>query len=343
MTTDDRSELERMLSDPTARAVLHAFMSITPTIASIVRSPDMKVLHVSAFAADLLGREVRELEGVPFSTYEAALQAFWPDGRPVATDDRLLVRAARGERVMNQEGLILDGRGELIPILCNAAPIRAASGELLGGVITCSDVRHLKALETELRVAYRELAHRVKNHLQIMSGLIALDARDPDLTAAELAEMNQARLKMLAAVYDGMAKAEAGRRIVAGAFVEQVCRPYRTRTIAVEARVSPDELTLDPDQAAPFGLLLNEAVCNSYKHGFPGGGGTVQVTLGREPPGRLVLEVADDGVGFRAEAPPRSHGLMLMRFQAEKLRARLDIGPRDGGGTLVRLDMPEAA
>ncbi|MBC6981360.1 sensor histidine kinase [Caulobacter sp. 17J80-11] len=338
---DDLSELERLLAEPSARAVMRAFMRVTPSLTAVVRAPDLKVLFVSAFGAQLIGRLPADMQGIPFEEWSQAARVFWPDGREIAHDERLLVRATCGETVLGQEAYLLDGAGEKVPILCNCAPIHDADGEVLGGVVVCSDVRKLKALEGELRVAYRELVHRVKNHLQMMSSVIALDARDPNLTAAELAELNQGRLQMLAAVYDGMVQAEAGQCIAAAAFVDLVCRPYRSATVAIEITIEPADLTLEPDRAAPFGMLVNEAVCNSYKHAFPDRSGTVRVELRREGPDRLALQIDDDGVGLPPGPPrDRSHGLLLMRLQAEKLGASFELGPRPGGGTRMRAVMP---
>lgn len=340
---DENSELERLLSDPSAKAMVRAFMRITPSLIAVVRSPDLRVLFVSAFGARLVGVSAEDLQGAPFEAYEKAVRVFMSDGREASRRERLLYRAAQGETIIGEEGLVLDRDGEMVPVLCNAAPIHKPDGEVMGGVMVCTDVRALKRLEAELRVAYRELVHRVKNHLQIMSSLIALDARDPDITAAELAENNQARLKMLAAVYDGMVQAEAGESIGARAFIELVGRPYRTEKIVVETTVAPDDLTLSPDQAVPFGMLLNEAICNSYKHAFPDGAGVVSVTLRQAPSDRLTLEVADNGVGLPAELPkPSSHGLTLMRMQAETLHASFEIARGPAGGTVVRCVIPDA-
>ncbi|NEX91954.1 PAS domain-containing sensor histidine kinase [Caulobacter sp. 17J65-9] len=347
--TDHPSELDRLLAVPEARALMDALMSYTPSITTVVRATDLKVLRVSDFASELLGLMPVPREGVPFDVYAGGFSAFDAERRPMRFEDRPLIRAVRGEVVHNQFGYVQDSAERWVPIVCNAAPIRDAEGRVIGAILSCTDITKQKQLEDELRDAaaqkealFRELAHRVKNHLQIMSGLIALDARDDSLSAAEVAERNQYRLRMLAAVYDSLTQAEAGERIGARVFVDDVCRPYRTEQVAVDVDVEPADLTLAPDQAAPFGMLLNEAVCNAYKHAFPDRAGRVQVSLRRAGEG-LVLEVVDDGVGLPAEAADRpSHGLKLMRLQADQLHGSLTIGDRQGGGAVVTAALPEA-
>jgi PAS domain S-box-containing protein len=181
---DDASELERLLSDPSAKAVVRAFMRVTPSLTVVVRASDLRVLFTSTFTHRLLGVPVEGLQGAPFEVYEKAVRVFAPDGRPVERHERAIYRAAHGETVVGEEAFVLDRHGVMVPIICNGAPIHNANGELIAAVVVCTDVRRLKALEAELRVAYREMVHRVKNHLQIMSGLIGLDASDPDVTAA---------------------------------------------------------------------------------------------------------------------------------------------------------------
>jgi two-component sensor histidine kinase len=239
------------------------------------------------------------------------------------------------------EGLIVDAAQERVPIISNGSPIRAASGEVIGGIMTAFDVRRLKELEQDTRAAYAELAHRVKNHLQIMSAIIVFDARGPNISAKELASRCQGHLKILAAVYDGMALAGAGERIIANEFLDLVCRPYRTATLTVEVQVQPNDLTLSSDLAAPLGLLVNEAVCNSYKHAFPTGAGMVRVSVNRDELDRLVVEVADDGIGLPPGTPRAgSQGILFMRLQAEKLRGHFEVSGRAGGGTAVRMTAP---
>src|SRR6202008_1582751 len=134
-----------------------------------------------------------------------------PSGRPLIGSERPFSRALSGETVTGFELLAQAADGELIPLLINVAPIRDARGELIGAISSNTDIRTFKLLERSLREAVeqretlnRELTHRVKNHLQIMCGLISMEARDPELTVAGLAELMTGRLTVLAAVYDSM-------------------------------------------------------------------------------------------------------------------------------------------
>jgi two-component sensor histidine kinase len=137
-----------------------------------------------------------------------------------------------------------------------------------------------------------------------------------------------------------MNQAAWGGRVSAHLFVQEVVSPYRTDLIDVDV-TTPDHLTLSHEQAAPFGMLLNEAVCNCYKHAFPSGSGRITVALRLKDPDLLELEVLDDGVGFSGDVFSRpTHGLKLMQFQGAQLGAVMSFSNRDEGGARIVVVMP---
>jgi PAS domain S-box-containing protein len=344
------TELEALLASMEPAAVLDTILGSAPAGMIIVSAPDGTVLRFSDYFARLVGQPRSEFEGRSLADFFETIRIYDPSGRPLPANERPFSRALAGETVTEFEVLAETVDGERIPLAVNAAPIRGARGDLIGAIGANTDMRTFRALERSLREAlaqretlYRELTHRVKNHLQVISGLISLEARDPALTVAGLAELMKGRLSVLAAVYDSMTRAGAGARIAAGAFVEEVSRPFASEAVKVEVTVDPPGLTLDSEQAGPVGMLANEAMSNSYKHAFPGRRGRIWVSLRPLKPGRLRLEIADDGLGWRTgEAGRVSHGLDLMRLLAKQLRGELELGNRPGGGALVAVEMPEA-
>lgn len=344
-------DLEALLSSKEVAAVLDAIVGNTPSFVVIKRAPDGKVLRFSDRAAHILGWPRPEMEGRSFTELVERLPGYDQFGRPLRPSERPSSRAMRGETVAGFEFLAETAAGERIPVVVNASPICDARGRQIGVVTSATDLRPYKTLERNLRAAlaqrealYQELTHRVKNHLQILSGLVSVEAADPELTAKELSEIVKGRIHALASVYDGMTVAGVGARIAAHPFLDEVCRPYLSPNVRVETEVDPPDLALTSDQAGPIGMLVNEAVCNSCKHAFPDHrGGRILASLRREKPGRLRLEIVDDGVGWGDVQPDQpSRGLELMRLFARQLHAELELGPSLKGGALVATEVPEA-
>jgi PAS domain S-box-containing protein len=345
------SELEALLTENGPASVLDAILGSAPAGMIIARASDGKVLRFSDYYAQLIGRPRSDVEGRTVADVFESIRNYDDLQRPFPADQRPLARALRGETVTGCELLAEAADGELIPFVINAAPIRSTCGDVIGAISSNTDIRSFKVLERNLRDAltqrgalYRELTHRVKNHLQIMSGLVSMEARDPALTVADLVELMQGRLQLLATVYDSMTRAGAGARIMAAPFIAEVARPFASGAVTVEAKVDPPDLTLASEQSGPIGMLVNEAMCNSHKHAFPSGGGRIRVGLRRLKPGRLRLEIADNGVGLRTAAEGRvSHGLDLVRLLAKQLHGELELGDQAAGGVIVSVEMPESA
>lgn len=339
------SELDALLRSGTGRAVLEALMSSIPSMAFIADS-EGRILCASRFVRDLTGYEPKAFEGRPVADLRRIVVTSDRDGRLLGPEELPVGRALRGEQVVAQEYWIVDRSGARVPVAISAAPFRAADGQVIGAITSAADLRRPVALERELRdavaekeVLYRELAHRVKNHFQLIASLVTLCMRNPEESPAELARRVIAHLKMLSAVYDRMNLADVGGRIGARAFLEDVVGPYRTDAIAI-AVSAPEGLTLEPDEAGPLGMLVNEAVNNSFKYAFPGRDGRIDVSLMPDPSGRLELKIADDGVGFAGPVRHGSQGLELMRLLARRLGGEVEAANRAQGGAQIVVDLP---
>jgi PAS domain S-box-containing protein len=345
-SVDDRQHFEArgILRTATGQAVLDAVVDTTPSFLLIADSHG-KILRESRYVAELTGGTPSEVAGLTVAQFNAMFQFNDPHGRRLEAKELSLVRALKGEQVRGFEGSLSSRGGERIPFVSNAAPIQTRDGEVIGAITSTTDLRRFKAIERDLRAAvaekemlYWELTHRVKNHLQMISGLIKLEARDAG-SSAEMAERMSGHLKMLAGAYDRMTQAEVGGRVAAREFIQDVVRPYRTASVSVEV-TAPEDLTLSPDAAGPFGMLVNEAVCNSYKHAFADRPGRIEVTLRPTAPDRLELAIADDGIGYPGATDRSSQGLKLMRLLAQQLGGEVEISGNIGGGCRVVVSLP---
>jgi two-component sensor histidine kinase len=201
------------------------------------------------------------------------------------------------------------------------------------------------ASEKENALLLRELTHRTKNDFMLIASVLTLQARsESDASARTALETAIARVAVIIKAQERLESVKEGGTIEVSAYLETLCngleklfqdlRPIR---VSVEA----DQIELRPAQAVSLGLLTNELVTNSFKYAFPGErGGAVTVRLKRED-SKLILTVADDGVGCSSEEQS-GEGLQLMRLIAGQWGGQLEYGSQDGGFRVtMRLPLSE--
>jgi len=204
-------------------------------------------------------------------------------------------------------------------------------------------VRELATEEKELLL--REIHHRVKNNLQVITSLLSLQAKkvaDPKVRA--LLRESQNRVRAMAMVHETLYRSDDLHNVDCAEYLRALAGPlyqaYGLEPGAVELRILvPPGTRISLETATPFGLIVNELISNALKHAFPNGRrGEILVKL--EPLGenRLRLQVCDDGVGFPADLEPRravSLGLRLVEALAEQVDGSIRL--TRGSGTKFEL------
>ncbi|WP_235561808.1 sensor histidine kinase PhyK [Brevundimonas sp. Root608] len=198
----------------------------------------------------------------------------------------------------------------------------------------------LTASLAEKDALMREIHHRVKNNLQIISSLLSMQQRaltDPASKAA-VGDTRQ-RISALALIYRTLYQSDdlryADARIFLTELVGQLVASESGRGILVTSSVEADSLVVDPDKLAPLALWLVEAVTNAQKHAFAGRGGDLKVRF-HVRGDKSILEVQDDGPGV-SETFRAGVGRTLMGAFAKQLRGEVEMVPAPGGGTIARL------
>jgi len=190
----------------------------------------------------------------------------------------------------------------------------------------------------------REIHHRVKNNMQVMSSLLSLQARaalNPE--TRRMLEDNQNRIQSMALLHEILYQSEDLALVDFPKYVlrtvDYLFRSFGVKDGQIRLHTELDQLALELDDALPFGLLISEVVSNSLKHAFPPGrSGEVSVYLHQQSDTAISLRLSDDGIGLPPGldwATTRSLGLRLVRALAQQLRGELEIRSQDG--TEVRL------
>jgi two-component sensor histidine kinase len=243
------------------------------------------------------------------------------------------------------------GRFTVRPIQARHAPaeIRRLADTLddLADNITRRDRTIRDALD-EKDALMREIHHRVKNNLQIISSMLSMQQRTVTDEAARAAlNDTRQRISALALIYRTLYQSENIRYADARDFltdlVGQLVSAGMARGPVVASSVRSDSLIIDPDKLAPIALWLVEAVSNAQKHAFAGRGGRLDVRF-RVSGDTSVLEVEDDGPGVPGPEAAAGVGRTLMGAFAKQLRGVAELVPGPDGGSIARLTFatPEA-
>jgi two-component system, sensor histidine kinase PdtaS len=207
----------------------------------------------------------------------------------------------------------------------------------------------LRASNAEKEVLLKEVYHRVKNNLQIISSLVSMKARKSSspLVRRQLEDV-RTRIHSLSLVHEKLYQSDDLAHIDLSGYVRDLCSHLRVSFLgrgeasAVELTVEADRVSVSLDMAIQLGLLINEIVTNALKHAFDDGqSGRVHVRLTVQPPDRLLLEVADNGKGLPEPEPDQaseSLGMNLIRALAARVDGNLTM--ESNGGTTVTVNMP---
>lgn len=206
----------------------------------------------------------------------------------------------------------------------------------------------LYATLREKEVLLREIHHRVKNNLQVISSLLNLQAASlSDPQALEMLKESQNRVRSMALVHDQLHRSPDLSRIGFREYVKNLCASlfssYGIDSARIALRVDVEDIALPIDAAIPCGLIVHELVSNSLKHAFPDGRrGEIFIGLKSQPLRGTVLTVADNGVGLPEHidvATAGSLGLRLVRILAGQIEA--PVRHRSGSGTVFEIELPQ--
>ena len=190
----------------------------------------------------------------------------------------------------------------------------------------------------------REIHHRVKNNMQVMSSLLSLQSRAASNPAiSRMLEENQNRIQSMALLHEILYQSEDLATVDFSKYVrrmaEHLFRSYGVDNRQIRLHTELEPVGIELDDALPCALLISEVISNSLKHGFPERReGEVRIVLRSQSGTGVSLAISDNGVGLPANLDWKtsgSLGLRLVRALAEQLNASLDI--RSQGGTEVQL------
>ena len=192
-----------------------------------------------------------------------------------------------------------------------ATLIRDEQGRPIELIGVCLDITESKRAEEKIKasleekdVLLKEIHHRVKNNLQVISSILSLQAgAETDDRSRGVLKESQRRVKVMARIHENLHQTDDLTSINARDYLNTVVGD----TIAsgghdaqrISSRLEADDIVIDVDQAVACRQIVSELLSNSLKHAFPDGqSGTIEVSLHRRDEGRTDLTIADDGKGL---------------------------------------------
>jgi PAS domain S-box-containing protein len=266
---------------------------------------------------------------------------------------RLGLARLAGENVPGQyEARYVTKAGEELSVLVSAGKMECQGQPT--GIVSYLDITERKRGEELIRssleekeVLLREIHHRVKNNLQVVSSLLYLQSQklaDPELQNHFLESQSRICSMALAheQLYQSKSLAEVSFRSYVKSLVGQLRQIFQRPGQQIECRTVVGDIFLDIEKVIPCGLLITELLSNAYKHAFADGrSGTITISM-EHVRGQLVLSVADDGVGLPAGLNYRQTttlGLQLVLALVNQLNGTLELERE--GGTLFRITFAE--
>lgn len=244
---------------------------------------------------------------------------------------------------------MLSKSGETKNVLLSAT---LAGEEILGMMMDITDrkkaTEKTKAALKEKEVLLQELHHRVKNNMQVISGLIELQSQQlKDKSSREIFNETRDRVSSMALIHENLYKASDLGNINFMEYIKTLTKhlfySYNVDSGVVQLKTDVKNVFLDVQVGIPCGLIINELVSNTFKHAFPEGKrGEVCVSLFPESEGQYTLIVKDNGIGFPKKMDFRntkSLGMQLVTMLVDQLEGTIEL-KRDEGTEFV-ISFPE--
>jgi len=236
---------------------------------------------------------------------------------------------------------LLHKTGSSVAALMSTVPVVDKDDGFKGAFAVMTDITELKRTETRLKqavsekeVLLREIHHRVKNNLAVISSLLRLQARHATEEAhRHVLEDARARILSMALAHDKLSASQSTTGVhmdeYMNGLIEDIVCSMAHSSGAISVRKNIQTVFLGLEHAIPLGFIVTELISNALKHAFPEGtNGTIRVMFGSCGSDRYQLTVGDDGVGLpqNGDLTDRgSLGMKLVKMFVAQLSAEMQI------------------
>lgn len=248
-----------------------------------------------------------------------------------------------GKDFENLELEFLNKTGKVIPMSVSVSAMYDKNAKIEGIVIVARDLTELKESVREKEVLLREIHHRVKNNLQLISSMLDLQSeQNENKFVVEKFKESQNRIKLMASLHEQLYQSSNLRKINFGEHIQVVSNillsSYNINRDNVAIKVNIKDIYMGVDMALLCSLIVNELISNSLKYAFPEKDeGEIIVDLHFNGI-KYRLDVSDNGVGFPTDVDFRNTktlGLKLVNMFVEQLKGDIELYRKRGTRFLI--------
>lgn len=230
--------------------------------------------------------------------------------------------------------------GRIIWITASGSPLYTEKGEFLGSLAMVTDITDRKLADEQIKASLKEkeallkeIHHRVKNNLQIISSLLSLqNSVTNDEKYRELLRDSQNRIKSMALLHELLYKSKDLSSINISEYINSlisyISRSYQHYSSHSSIHIDVEDIYLDIEKAINVGIIVTELISNSIKYAFPESmTGEIRVDLHRKG-SAIILTISDNGIGLPEDLDIHNMptlGLQLVEILAQQLEGTLEI------------------
>ena len=315
-----------------------------------------KILSLNRFGAEQLGYTVEGLIG------QSVFNIFYEEDRE-AVIERFARCLQNIKQIIRWEFRKVRKDGSILWVRESARAIEGSDGGMVV-LIVCEDITDRRRAEEQLRGSLREkemllkeVHHRVKNNLQVVSSLLDLQSDYlKDRQAIDMMSKSRNRVRSMALVHERLYQSKNMTKIDFAEYIRDLTDSlfcfYGVNLNRVKLRIDAEGVLLNINSAIPLGLIINELVSNSLKYAFPRGKkGEISISLrsdngGSGLPGRpeFTLTVGNNGVGFPRDLnfrETKSLGLQLVVALVDQIGGTIELDRTNGVRFKIRFTEPK--
>jgi PAS domain S-box-containing protein len=338
-----RKKAEKALQDSEEK--YHTLFESNPTYTILV-SLEGSILDVNSAASEFAGISSQELIGKNFPE----LQIF-PNEEDIKFQRSKFLQALQGETIKPFQYQLIDYKGNYSWVESQLVPIKK-DGEINSILVIAKDITErkramdgLERMVDEKNILIKEIHHRVKNNMQIISSLLNLQSQHlkaDEQFAVSILKESQNRVKSMAMIHENLYQSKDFTHIKFEDYITRLVYElfysYSGDADKIRLVVDVDDVNLNMETAVPCGLIVSELFTNSVKYAFPEGReGEIRVSLKQEPgkddAREFILTVSDDGVGFPPDLDYRNTetlGLELVNSLTRQIDGNISLDLTQG-------------